>query len=104
MKKIGKFYEDKAIEYLNKNYYLIIDRNIRINYREIDILCIKNNITIIIEVKYRKNNIFPEISKKQKKNLTECGELLSLKYQLPKFWQIDYICFFSKKMFHFKNI
>jgi putative endonuclease len=111
MKELGRFYEKKAIIYLMKNNYTIIDINIHINHREIDILCIKNNITIIVEVKYRKKqynwNFFPHINAKQKKNLLESGEILytiQKYYWLPKLWRIDFIYFFIDDFKHFYNI
>lgn len=55
-KDIGKFSEDLAKEYLIKNDYTILDCNFKNFLGEIDIICKKNNLLIIVEVKSRYNN------------------------------------------------
>lgn len=54
-KEIGNYCEDLAKEYLKQNNYKILDCNFRTFLGEIDIICIKNNLLIIIEVKGRYN-------------------------------------------------
>lgn len=54
-KDIGNYCEDLAKEYLKKNNYHILDCNFRNFLGEIDIICIQNNLLIIIEVKGRYN-------------------------------------------------
>lgn len=56
MKKIWDKAELLAIEYLKRNDYIIITTNFKFSlFWEIDIIAKKDNITIFIEVKYRKN-------------------------------------------------
>ena len=50
--------ENLAAEYLNKSGYKIIDRNFRKGYGEIDIVCIKDDILVFVEVKTRTTKIF----------------------------------------------
>lgn len=52
-KDIGNYCESIAKEYLKKNKYNIIAYNFRTHLGELDILCLQNNILIVIEVKGR---------------------------------------------------
>jgi putative endonuclease len=52
---VGKYSENLAKEYLEKNNYHILDRNFRNFLGEIDIICTKDNLLIIVEVKGRYN-------------------------------------------------
>ncbi len=57
---LGKAGEDAAVAYLEKNDYAIRHRNWRRGHLEIDIVAIKNNEIIFIEVKTRKDNDYGE--------------------------------------------
>ena len=52
-KEIGNYCESLAKEYLRKNKYDILDCNFRNFLGEIDIICIQDNLLIIVEVKGR---------------------------------------------------
>lgn len=52
---IGKQGEDEVEKYLIKNGYKILDRNFSCKIGEIDIIALKNNQIIFIEVKTRTN-------------------------------------------------
>jgi len=54
-KEIGNYCENLAKEYLHKNKYHILDCNFRNFLGEIDVICIHDNLLIIIEVKGRYN-------------------------------------------------
>ncbi|HYK09019.1 MAG TPA: YraN family protein [Candidatus Eisenbacteria bacterium] len=55
---IGKKGEDIAVEYLKKKGYKIIERNFRKGYGEIDIICVKKNVLVFVEVKTRTSDTF----------------------------------------------
>lgn len=55
-REIGKINEDKAVEYLEKNSYQIIDRNFFSRIGEIDIIARNENYLCFIEVKYREKH------------------------------------------------
>lgn len=109
-RKIGNIYEQKAITYLLENGYKVLDTNVHISHKEIDIICTKNDILIIVEVKYRKDcnlEFFP-LTNKKKEYLIECSEIIWQNnpyhsYEL-KFWQIDLIFFYEKGLQYFENI
>lgn len=49
----GARYEETAAQYLSEEGYLILNRNYRNRYGEIDIVAKKEAVYIIVEVKYR---------------------------------------------------
>ncbi len=49
----GKFYEDKAVDYLQSNGYKIYKRNFRCRFGEIDIIAKNDKYVCFIEVKAR---------------------------------------------------
>ncbi len=50
--------EDAACEYLSKNGYKILERNFRKSYGEIDIIAVKNETLVFVEVKTRTSDKF----------------------------------------------
>ncbi len=54
--KMGNFGENLAIVYLKKKGYRIVDKNIKIGYKEIDIIATKKSKFVFIEVKTRVEN------------------------------------------------
>ena len=63
-KVIGDYAEKLASDFLCKNNYNIMECNFRNHLGEIDIICIKENILIVVEVKgrYNINYGFPQES------------------------------------------
>ena len=61
-KAIGDFGEKAAVNYLSESGYKILERNFRLKFAEIDIIARKDDCTVFIEVKTRKNNLFGEPS------------------------------------------
>ena len=74
-KNIGNLGESKSIEYLEKNYYQIIERNFFCRFGEIDIIAIdkKRNEFVFFEVKTRTNLLYgmpiESINNKKIKNI-----------------------------------
>lgn len=50
--------EDIATNYLQKKGYRILERNFRKGYGEIDIIAVKDNTLVFVEVKTRKSNSY----------------------------------------------
>jgi putative endonuclease len=57
-RELGNLGEDLAIQYLIKKEYIIINRNYRTRYGEIDIIAQNKDYLVFIEVKARKNTNF----------------------------------------------
>lgn len=67
--EIGKFGEDKAVEFLKRNGYKIIERNFKTRIGEIDIIAKRKREIVFIEVKTRSSDDFgfPEESVNERK-------------------------------------
>lgn len=70
--------EDRATSFLIKNGYVIIDRNWRTKYGEIDIIAFKNDTIVFIEVKTLPNGtidmIQRELNQKKLKRIVETSK------------------------------
>lgn len=53
LRQVGNKAEDKAVKYLKKQGYKILERNYNLPYGEIDIIASKNKTLVFVEVKYR---------------------------------------------------
>jgi len=67
IKQKGKFYEEKAKEFLIQKGYSFIDENFSCKYGEIDLIFKDCNTLVIVEVKARKKKIGFEIKKSMDK-------------------------------------
>lgn len=52
---LGQQGEALAVKYLQKEGYRIIERNYRTRYGELDIICLKKDILVFVEVKTRRS-------------------------------------------------
>jgi len=85
---VGQNGENRAVEYLEKKGFKIIDRNWRTKYGEIDIIVSKDNFIIFVEVKTLPHGTFDTLehilgSVKQKRIIE------TSKYFLDKFRQYN---------------
>jgi len=99
---LGRFGEEIARKYLEKNNYQIIDENYHTRQGEIDLICQKDNWYIFIEVKTRTNDSFgqPEESVDEKK-LKKFQETIS-KYIIEngltdKKWRVEVLAIIIDK-------
>lgn len=56
--EVGRFGENLAKEFLEKNGYKIIEMNVKTSYKELDIIAEKDDEIIFVEVKTRTSNSF----------------------------------------------
>lgn len=94
--KLGKLGEDVASEYLRRQGYTILERNFRARYGEIDIIVLKDNVVVFVEVKTRGNDSFgtPEesVTPKKLREVIKTSEYFSsLNKHLPNSRRIDVI-------------
>ncbi len=54
----GKYGEDLAVNYLIRKGYQVLERNWRSGHKEIDIIALKDNVLVAVEVKTRKTNSY----------------------------------------------
>ena len=95
-KEIGAWGEKVAVNYLKTHNVKIIDRNIKTNYGEIDILGKKDGVLIFFEVKTRLTEIFgyPEVAvnyKKQEHIKNSALDFIQSNQDIDMDWRIDVI-------------
>ncbi|MBQ7317541.1 MAG: YraN family protein [Phascolarctobacterium sp.] len=79
--ELGKFGEDFACSYLQKQGYKILYRNFRCRLGEIDIIAVKNDVLSFIEVKTRRqsNSTYgmprEAVNQAKQKKIYRCAEL-----------------------------
>lgn len=49
----GKLGEEKAVEYLQAEGYLVLERNWRLGHKEVDVICTDGELIVVVEVKSR---------------------------------------------------
>lgn len=109
---LGRHGEDLACDYLLKHGYRIIDRNYKKRYGELDVICIKNNILIFVEVKTRIGHVFgtPEeaVTPWKLREVKQTGLYYKMIHsQLPEALRIDVIGIeldFDKTLIYFNHI
>jgi putative endonuclease len=93
---LGNKGEDLAVSFLKKNGYRIVARNFKARYGEIDIICIKDNILIFVEVKTRIGHAYgtPEeaVTPWKLREVIKTAEYYSLLHKnLPEAQRIDVV-------------
>lgn len=106
---IGKKGEDLAALFLKKKGYKIIERNFRKSYGEIDIIAVKDNILVFIEVKTRTGGKFgtplEAITSWKLKPLVKAAQFYSMLHpELPNELRIDAISVILNESMELVNI
>jgi putative endonuclease len=88
--------EELATKFLKEKGYKIIERNFRKGYGEIDIICVKDDILVFVEVKTRTSNTYgtplEAITYSKIQTLTRTAQFYKLsKPKLPDEMRIDAI-------------
>lgn len=99
--KLGSIGEDVAKCYLEANGYCIMDMNWRIGHWELDLVCNKDDLIIIVEVKTRTNIYeYPHeiLSKSKIRNLIKAGEEYVKLNSINKEIRFDLIIIDAKDM------
>jgi putative endonuclease len=113
MNNIGKIGEEIAVQYLEENGYIILEKNLKFTFGEIDIIAEKNNYICFVEVKSRKTEKYglPEeaITQFKKKKIIKVAQLyIKKKHIRNKLFRFDVISInfnkcISRKIRHIKN-
>jgi len=104
-RKIGNIAENKAVEFLEKNNYKIVERNFYSRFGEIDIIALKDKIYHFIEVKSGENfepiyNITPT----KLKRIIKTINFYLKKKKINSPYQIDAIIIKNNSIEMIKNI
>ena len=109
--RVGAWGEESAVRYVMKRGYLLIARNIRTPYGEIDIIAKQGDVTIFIEVKTltSSKNFFPEhnVTARKREHMLHAAEHYAAANGIDH-WQIDVIAIEGKPgmepvITHFEN-
>lgn len=99
--QIGKKGEDMAAEYLQKKAYSIIERNYFYDKAEVDIIALKNNMLVAVEVKLRSSDAFgaPQnfVNQKKKKLLIKAMDFYAESNNLDYEIRFDIIAILINK-------
>lgn len=106
-KIIGIEGENKAVSHLESLGFEILERNYRYKRAEIDIIAMKSNLLLFVEVKSRKNNHFgnPEefVSNSQKKLIIEAADDYIHAINWQKNIRYDIIAITGNELEHFQD-
>ncbi|MGA1861650.1 YraN family protein [Deferribacter thermophilus] len=108
MFNLGKFGENKAAKYLEKQGYQILEKNFKSKYGEIDIIAQKDNQIIFIEVKTRNNKKFGAgfeavDNRKIEKIIKTANFFITKNNFLDKLIRFDVISIDKEKITHIEN-
>ena len=106
---IGLLGEDTAAQYLSSKGYKILERNYSKRYGEIDIVAVKNNVLVFVEVKTRTSVAFGSpieaITPWKLRQVVQTGEYYKLTHQnLPDLMRIDAISVLINKNHEVESI
>ena len=113
--RVGRWGEKMASEYLESHGYSISERNHHTPYGELDLIAIREDQTIFVEVKTRSNLKmgYPEeaLTPRKKSHLLQAiAEVMADRIDLPQDWRIDLIAIVGKpgdpdfQLEHFENV
>lgn len=102
----GKFGEDRAVKFLKKQGFEILDRNFHSKFGEIDIIATKNNILHFIEVKSTQSDYETAYRLTQSKfeKLVKTINFYLLNKGLNSDFQLDLLCVEKKGIYLKENI
>lgn len=112
---IGSWGEEIACNYIIKNGMIVISRNYRSKFGEIDIIARNDNCIVFIEVKTRKNNLYGNASeyvtrKKQEKIILTAQEYIGsdidteMRFDVIEVYYYEYLTKPNvKRINHIKN-
>ena len=93
--KIGRWGEQIAAEYLGKKGFKMLARNARTPYGEIDLICLRENYIVFVEVKTRTSQAFgyPEdsITLRKQAHMLSAAEHYLQEHEIDSEWQCDVI-------------
>lgn len=91
---VGRWGEDRAVEYLISKGHMLIGRNVRTPYGEIDIITTLQDVTIFVEVKTltASRNFQPEhnVTARKREHMLACAAEYAAENGIDH-WQIDVI-------------
>lgn len=97
--RVGRWGEEVAVEYLAQRGHVIVARNARTPYGEIDIVAKQGEAVIFVEVKTRTSNTMglPEesITARKRQHMVAAAEHYAAEHEIDN-WQIDVVAIEGK--------
>ena len=111
-KQMGNWGEQAAVEYLEKQGYVILTRNFRTGHGEVDIIARQDNVLVFVEVKARSSNRygFPEhsVTTRKRMHILSAAEKYILDHPEFQTWRVDVIAVEGETgeviITHFENV
>lgn len=92
--ELGKWGENIAREYLVAHGYTVMERNMHIGHKELDIVAVKGTRMVFVEVKTRTNNLddaLDAVDSKKIKRLVTAADSFMQRFTAPYEYQFDII-------------
>lgn len=108
-RKLGSNYEHKAVEYLSKKGYLILECNYRTRSGEIDIVAKDGECICFVEVKFRTTNMYGNpleaVDNRKQKQIRKIASIYLMKHGLTEWTpcRFDVIAFAGENLTHIEN-
>ncbi len=104
----GKAYEERAVEYLKKKGYRILERNYRCRGGEVDVIALDGEEVVFVEVKGGRTEEFghpaERFTKKKLKRILSCAWEFMEKRGLKGSFRVDLIVVFEGRVEHMRNV
>jgi len=110
--RIGRWGEPAAADYLQKNGYTLLEKNVHASHGEIDLVARLEGVTVFVEVKTRSNRGFglPEeaVSPRKLAHMRAAAELYAAEHEIDH-WQLDVLAVegvpgVAPRIEHFENV
>ena len=110
--RIGRWGEQAAADYLQKNGYTLLEKNARAAHGEIDLVTQLEGVTVFVEVKTRTSRGFglPEeaVSPRKLAHMRAAAELYAAEHEIDH-WQLDVLAVegvpgVAPRIEHFENV
>jgi putative endonuclease len=107
-RKRGREYEKQAEKYLIENSYSVLERNWTVGHKEIDLIALKDNTVVFVEVKGGRSREYghpsERVDKRKRENLIIAAEQFIIARDLKGYdFRFDIITFFDGKLEHYPD-
>jgi putative endonuclease len=107
-RKKGREYEKLAEKYLVENGFSILERNWTVGHKEIDLIALKDNTVVFVEVKGGSSKQYghpsERVDKRKRENLINAAEQFILANNFSGYdFRFDIITFYDGKLEHYPD-
>lgn len=110
-KELGEWGERLAREYLMTHGYTLMEQNVRVGHKEIDIIAIKDSTVAFVEVKTRQSDLqqaIEAVDSKKMRRMVRAADSILATFTMPFEYRFDIIAIIgnpetSHKLHHIKD-